>query len=831
MTLQSGAAQLDLPRETLEWFKGDELRARVFFEKYALKSLHGRVLEKTPPEMWRRMAREMASVEASGEREKWESEFYWLLEDFRFVPGGRIMFGAGNPRKVTLINCYYLPIKGDSIEGIFEAAREMARTYSYGGGVGIDISVLRPKGSRVMNSALTSTGSISFMELYSLVTGTIGQAGRRGALMITIRVEHPDVLEFIRIKDDPERRRVRFANISVKVTDSFMKAVEEDGEWELWYPELMRPEEIKEELGVDTVEEAVEKLRNTQKQTPEKNLFVEIDPVYQCPYDYPSEYQYWVRSGELRKKRVYRVVKAREIFEELVRHAWSSAEPGVIFWSTIKEESPSEYDPRLSVQGVNPCSEQPLEPYGACNLGNINLARFVLDPYTEKARIDWVGLERAVRAAVRFLDNVLEYNKGKHPIPEQSEHSMLGRRVGLGVTGLADMFVMLGVKYDSEEALELADKLFEKIKIWAYDESTNIAREKGCFPAFDPDKHIKRPFIARLPKWLKDKIRKHGLRNVALLTVPPVGSGSILAGVTSGIEPIFALSYVRRSESLSKEEYRVYHPSVREYMEKHGLREEGQLPEYFVTAHKINPEFRVRMQAVIQKHIDSAISSTVNLPGGISVEEVAKIYKLAWETGCKGITVYREGSREGVLITEEEAEKKEEEKAEAIARPRPRGFALEGVTYKFRTEAGNLYVTVNKNKEDRPFEVFIQIGKSGTTLVSLAEAIGRLVSLALRSGIDPQDLIDQLKDIKSVSVRQESGIVIHSIPDAIAKAIELSAGGGDLTKEVRARQVAQLPSPEDVERYSYDICPVCGGVMVKVGACSTCQSCGYSTCS
>ena len=832
--MQAETVRLDLPKETLEWFGGDELRARVFFEKYALKDLDGKPLEKTPPEMWRRLAREIASVEPEDKRKEWESKFLWLLEDFRFVPGGRIMFGAGNPRKVTLINCYYLPIKGDSIEGIFEAAREMARTYSYGGGVGIDISILRPKGSRVMNSALTSTGSISFMELYSLVTGTIGQAGRRGALMITIRVEHPDVLEFIKIKDDPERKRVRYANISVKVTDAFMKAVEEDADWELWYPELMRPEEIREELGVNGVEEAVKKLRAMQEENPDKNLFVEIDPVYQCPYDYPAEYQYWTRSKELRKRRVYKVVKAREIFEELVRHAWSSAEPGVIFWSTVKEESPSEYDPRLAVQGVNPCSEQPLEPYGACNLGNINLAKFVLNPFTDKARIDWDSLEKAVRIAVRFLDNVLDYNRDKHPIPEQGEHSMLGRRVGLGVTGLADMLVMLGVKYDSEEALKLVDELFEKIKVWAYDESSNIAAEKGSFPAFDPDKHLKRPFVARLPKWLKDKIRKQGLRNVALLTVPPVGSGSILAGVTSGIEPIFALSYVRRSESLSKEEYKVYHPSVKEYMSKHGLSDEKELPDYFVTAHKINPEFRVRMQAVIQKHVDSAISSTVNLPRDISVEEVARIYRLAWETGCKGITVYREGSREGVLITEEEAKRKEEtaavREAKPTARPRPRGFVLEGVTYKFRTEAGNLYVTVNKNEDGKPFEVFIQIGKSGTTLVSLAEAIGRLVSLALRSGVDPHDLIDQLKDIKSVSVRQESGVVIHSIPDAIAKAIELSMGEGDL-RGTLTTLYPKIPESEEAEKYSYDICPVCGGVMIKVGSCSTCQSCGHSTCS
>ena len=849
--LEAGSRQDELPRETLEWFKGDELRARVFFEKYALKSTDGRPLELTPPEMWRRIAHEIASVEPTEEkRREWEEKFYWLLEDFRFVPGGRVMFGAGNPRKVTLINCYYIPIKEDSIEGIFEAAREMARTYSYGGGVGVDISILRPKGSPVHNSALTSTGSISFMELYSLVTGTIGQSGRRGALMITIRVEHPDVLEFIKIKDDPERRNVRYANISVKVTDQFMKAVKDGADWELWYPELMYPDDIERDFGVRSKDQALEILRRRQAENPGEAIFVEIDPVYQNPYDYPAEYQYWVTTGELRKRVVYRRVKAKEIFDELVKRAWSSAEPGIIFWSTVKEESPSEYDQKLAVQGTNPCSEQPLEPYGACNLGNINLASVVKDPFSEGASIDWGMLERIVRYAVRFLDDVLDYNRDKHPLKEQSEHSMYGRRVGLGVTGLADMLAMLRVRYDSEEALKIVDQVFSKIKEWAYDESAELAAEKGPFPAFRADKHLKRPFVARLPDHIKSKIAEKGLRNVALLTVPPVGSGSILAGVSSGIEPIFAISYKRRSESLSKKEYKVYHPTVKLYMEKFNVKDESDLPDFFVTAHQIDPEFRVRMQATIQRHVDSAISSTVNLPKDITVDKIAKVYMLAWETGCKGITVYREGSREDVLVAEEgreAAEEKEEAPRPAgVPKPRARSYKLYGVTYKFRTEAGNLYVTVNKNGEGRPFEVFLQIGKSGSTHGSLAEAIGRLVSLALRSGVDPYDVIDQLKDIKSVPMRQEDlGIVINSIPDAVARALEMSMGeeirGGEpeggaggltflpLTPEEKPRGSEE--KGDELERGAYDICPVCGGVMVKVGSCATCMSCGYSTCS
>jgi len=763
--------EAEIPPETLEWFGGDELRARVFIEKYALKDRQGRLLEKHPPEMWRRVARELASVERDEEQRRlWEERFYWLLEDFRFVPGGRIMFGAGNPRKVTLLNCYYIPIKEDSIEGIYTAAMEMARTYSYGGGVGVDVSILRPKGSPVNNSAMSSTGAVSFMELYSLTTGTIGQHGRRGALMITIEVSHPDVLEFITIKNDPERRRVRYANISVKVSDEFMQAVERDDYFELRY--------------------------------------------------------------ESDKVKVRRQVKAREVWRLLVENAWASAEPGVIFWDTVKRESPTEYDPKMAVKGVNPCSEQALEDYGCCNLGNINLTKFVLDPFTEKARIDYEGLERAVRYGVRFLDNVLDYNKERHPLPQQREASLYSRRVGLGITGLADMFVMLGVKYDSPRALELSDELFSFIKNVAYDESANLAKEKGPFPGLSVQEHLKRPFVQRLDPKVLEKIRAHGLRNACLLTIPPVGSGSVLAGVTSGIEPIFDLVYIRRSESLSKEVYKVYHPLVKKYMELHGLSDESQLPDYFITAHRIDPEFRVRLQATIQKHIDAAISSTVNLPEEATPEYVEKIYFLGWKLGLKGITVYREGSREGILLTTKAAE------ARKLEQKRTRDFQLEGATYKFRTELGNLYITVNK-EDGEPFEVFVQIGKTGSTVLSLAEAIGRLVSLALRSGIKADEVIEQLKDIKSVSVRQDNGMLVHSIPDAIAKALELSLGRSlheaaepllSLAKEQKPEHEGKQVMSMAREGYAFDICPVCGNVLYKLGSCLTCGACGFSTC-
>lgn len=606
-----------IPEETLRWFGGDELRARVFYEKYSLQSLEGEHLERTPPEMWRRVAGEISSVEKDAE--KWRKNFYWLLENFRFVPGGRIMFGAGNPRRATLLNCYYNPIKDDSIEGIFECAKEMARTYSFGGGVGIDITILRPKGSPVNNAAIYSTGAVSFMDLFSKVTGTIGQAGRRGALMITIEDRHPDVLDFISVKDDPLRMNVRYANISVKISDEFMNAVKADGTFTLWF---------------------------------------ESDRV----------------------KRVEHKIKAREIWNQLIKRAWSSAEPGVIFWTTAKKFSPTEYDEKMSIKGCNPCSEQMLEDYGCCNLGNINLSKFVEVPFRKKPDVEkfwdvfakkgsekameyakeqgWahpnlIELEKVVRIGVRFLDDVLDYAADRHPLKAQKEASLYTRRVGLGATGLADMLAMMCMKYDTDDAVLMMDKLFEFIKTIAYDESTEIAREKGSFPAFIKNKHIEGLFLRGLSEELREKIWNYGLRNACLLTIPPVGSGAILAGTTGGIEPIFALSYIRRSESLSQKYFKVYHPLVAVYLEAFGGKDEKDLPDFFVTAHQIDPRMRVRIQGTIQKHIDSSISSTVNLPAHTTPEEIGRIYELAWESGCKGITVYREGSREGVLITED----------------------------------------------------------------------------------------------------------------------------------------------------------------------------------
>jgi ribonucleoside-diphosphate reductase alpha chain len=746
-----------LPKETLEAFGGDELRSRVFYEKYALRDEAGKQVEKVPKQLWQRVARELASVEVNEmKRAEWTEKFYWLLDDFKFVPGGRILFGAGQSRRSTLLNCYFFKIREDSIEGIFDWCKEAARTYSFGGGVGTDISLLRPRGTPVNNSAIFSSGSVSFMELLSTTTGTIGQAGRRGALMITLRVDHPDIFDFINVKKD--LKKVNYANISVKITDEFMNAVEKDAEFTLRF--------------------------------------------------------------QNEKVNFQRTVRARDVWNQLVKAAWQSDEPGLIFWDTIKRDSTTEYN-GMAVEGVNPCSEQTLENYGCCCLGSINLSGFVKDAFTDRASIDWSGLKTAAQYATRFLDNVLDYNADKHPLPQQKTASLWSRRVGVGTTGLGDMLIKLGMKYDDEATVEFVDSLFERIKNIIYDYSTDLAVEKGPAPAFDAEKHLAQPFIQRLDAKVKEKIRAQGIRNSALTTVPPVGSGSIFVGSSSGVEPVFALYYTRRSKSLSEGEFKVWHPLVKEYMRVFRITDENSLPACFVTAHQIKPEMRVRMQAAIQKHIDTAISSTVNLPQDISTEEVEKIYFLAWKLGCKGITVYREGSREGILETANVDKKKEVGKSEPkqeISTVFERPKVLTGRTLKLKLPQGGLYVTANSDEAGKMKEVFVTLGKLGGDEKADAEAIGRLISLYLQHGGDIQSVVKMMKGIRGKYVSWEEGVQLLSIPDAVAKALEVLTSG-------KVNKESSIPLMRG------GTCPDCNeNAIIFESGCYKCTSCGYSKC-
>ncbi len=778
--------QITLPKETLEYFKGDEIRARVFFEKYALKDDRGVTVETMPAQMWARVAKAIAEAETTEQsRIEWDQNFRWLLADFRFLPGGRILFGAGQSRKSTLLNCYVIPVKGDTIEAIFDWCKEAARTYSYGGGVGTDISMLRPRGAPVNNSAVVSTGAVSFMNLFSETTHTIGQHGRRGALMITLSVDHPDIIDFIKVKRN--LAQVRHANISVRITDEFMQAVKNDADFTLRFEN--------ERVG-----------------------------------------------------KIERIVRARDVWNELVTSARDWAEPGLIFWDNVKKYSPSEYN-GMGVISTNPCAEQPLQAYGACDLGSMNLSSFVLNQFSDNASIDWPNIERAVRTAVRFLDDVLDYNADKHPLKQQTQAGHDSRRIGLGITGLGDMLVKLKVKYDSENALAIVDELFNKIKCAAYDESIEIAKEKGPFPLFDAKQHLSMPFIKTLPQELQQKIAKHGLRNVCILTVPPTGSISALAGTSSGIEPIFAFSYTRRSESLSQEFFKVYHPLALEYMKLFNIADDNNLPDFFVPAHKIKAEFRVRLQATIQKHIDSAISSTVNLPRDTTVEEVEKIYFQAWEAGCKGITVYREGSREGILITDEQQAKntaapaQEVEQVAAMQQEWKRDRLLTGQTMKVKLQEGSLYVTANFDSTSMR-EVFINLGKSGSEEKSYTEAIGKLVSRYLQIGGNVQDVVDSLKGIRSsTSLTWDKGMKYYSVPDAIGKSLEIMAGivnpataaallKEDASKIEVGKQVSMTSKGvNEGGKIKPDRCPSCKeDTLVNENGCFTCMACSYTKC-
>ncbi|MBA2564144.1 MAG: adenosylcobalamin-dependent ribonucleoside-diphosphate reductase [Gemmatimonadetes bacterium] len=817
-------------RETDLYYGAGELAADVLRSKYLAPGETG------PYDIWERVARAMSSVEADSER--WYREFFELLFDFRFVPGGRVMHGAGRDdaiRKPTLSNCYVIPIEEDSLEGIYRCIYESAMVYRTGGGVGTDLSILRPAGAPVNATVAGSPGATSFMNLFSESTNTVSQAGRRGALMLTMRVDHPDIERFIRIKNDTSRRKVQYANVSVLITHEFMQAVKDDR-----------------------------------------------------PFD--------LRWGG----RTFRTVRARELWNTIVENAHASAEPGIIFWDTMREYHNVEY--AHPITSTNPCAEQALASYTACNLGSVNLSRFVNDA----GEFEYGTFARICRVATRFLDDVIEYNMPNHALDKIKEAVAADRRVGLGITGLADALVRMGIRYDTEEALETVENIMRTLCHNAYETSIELAQEKGAFPLFrwaGPSGEIAggiagSRFIQSLPAELQDRIRTHGLRNSTVITVPPVGTGSIVAQSSSGIEPIFCTSYKRRVKQADGEsfaEYKVFHPLIRAL-----FGDDEELPEYVVTAHDIDPYFRVRMQGVIQKYVDSSISSTVNLPEDVSLETVADIYITAYEAGLKGITVYREGSREGILQTDRKAAAvpaplAQEPVAPATdgngtldavsasaganggngipangsavdlapsARslaaatgsgieegvgtgllPRYRPTVTRGMTERIRTGEGNLYVTINEDEKGL-CEVFTSIGKAGGNAAAQSEAISRLISLCLRSGVDTLEIVKQLKGICGPNPVWDTGDLILSGPDAIGKALEryvqrkrlgqgeleLPPAPGPAYSPARVGMPATSRVHEVGASRLLATCPDCGGSIVHSEGCLVCNSCGWSRC-
>ena len=757
----------------------DSLGANVLKNKYLAP------WETHPWQIWQRQAQAMASVEKTQKSQKeWEKKFFAVLEDFKFVPGGRIMHGAGREDiRTTLNNCYVVAVREDSIKAIYDTIINEALTYKYGGGCGHDLSALRPAGDAIHGTGGESCGPTGFMNLFSENTNTIAQHGRRGANMQTLRIDHPDIEKFIEIKTG-NVDMVKYSNISVLLTHDFMDAVDNDKEFDLTY-----------------------------------------------------------------NNKVYKTINARTLWNRIIEHAHASAEPGLLFWDTMKDYHNAEYcSPLVS---TNPCAEQPLPDGGCCNLGAVNLERFV----DENGNFMINEFKETVAIGTRFLDNVIDYNINRHALEDQKQNATNDRRVGLGILGLGDMLVRMSIKYDSEDALQTVDQIMKIFRDITYETSVELAQEKGSFPNFDWKGYSKSKFVKNLPKSIRDKISANGIRNSTLTTVAPTGSGAIVSRVTSGVEPIFATSYKRRvkkndSYGRSFDEYKVIHPVINQLFGG-----DKDLPDYVVTSHNIDPYFRVKMQSVIQKYIDSSISSTVNLSENITVDTIADIYMKAYKTGLKGITVYREGSREGILITDkpkEEAAPDETQKIETVAAveseatqtqtavtkaPRSRPVLTSGATRRIRTGEGSLYITINED-ENGLCEIFTTIGKAGGNAAAQSEAISRLISLALRSGIDPYAIVKQLKGISGPNPTWEDGRLILSTPDAIGKALD------DYLKHRESNdpneQHLQFTMASSRESNNKDVvdftlknlstCPDCGSTLQHQSGCVTCPSCGFSKC-
>jgi len=762
------------------YYTADTLGADVLKNKYLAP------WETHPWQIWKRQAVAMASVEKTKRaQEKWEEKFFSVLEDFRFVPGGRIMHGAGREDiTTTLNNCYVMAVKEDSIKAIYDTIINEALTYKYGGGCGHDLSSLRPAGDAIHGTGGESCGPTGFMNLFSENTNTIAQHGRRGANMQTLRIDHPDIEKFVEIKTG-NVDMVKYSNISVLLTHEFMDAVENDKDFDLHYD-----------------------------------------------------------------GKVYKTIKAKNLWDRIIKHAHASAEPGLLFWDTMKDFHNAEYcSPLVS---TNPCAEQPLPDGGCCNLGAVNLERFV----DENGNFMIDEFKESVAVGTRFLDNVVDYNMDRHALEVQKNNATNDRRVGLGILGLGDMLVRMGIKYDSEDALQTIDQIMKIFRDTAYETSVELAEEKGVFPNFDWKGYSKSKFVKNLPKAVRDKIREKGIRNSTLTTVAPTGSGAIVSRVTSGVEPIFATSYKRRVKQndgygRTFDEYKVYHPVIGQLFSG-----DEDLPEYVVTAHNIDPYFRVKMQGVIQKYIDSSISSTVNLAADITVEKIADIYMAAYKAGLKGITVYREGCREGILLTEQQdvnppetvnqptqevqpttAEPPQDATVATKKAPRSRPMMTSGATRRIRTGEGSLYITINED-ENGLCEIFTTIGKAGGNAAAQSEAISRLISLALRSGIDPYAIVKQLKGISGPNPTWEDGRLILSTPDAIGKALDdylkhRESNGGDeqhVQFTMASATEAENKTVADYTIKNIVTCPDCGSTVQHQSGCVTCSSCGFSKC-
>jgi ribonucleoside-diphosphate reductase alpha chain len=811
--------------------KLEEMQQKVFQDRYSLKDEEGNKIEQHPEDMWRRVAAGIAQVEKGSKKQKeWAVKFYDVLKDFKFVPGGRILSGAGTPYDVTFYNCFVIPSPHDSRDGILDNLKVMVDIFSRSGGAGINLSSLRPRGSRVKKVNGWSSGPVNWASLYSTATHDVIQQGgtRRGALMLMINDWHPDVEEFVEVKKDLSR--INGANLSICVSDAFMEAVKNDGDWDLVFPDI-------------------------------------TDPDYDKVWD--GDIDKWKAAG--RKVEVKNTVKAAKVWDNICQAAWQSAEPGIHFIDRSNDRGNTWYFEKLI--STNPCGEQPLGAWAVCNLGSVSLPAFV-----EDGQMNYEKLGETVKVAIRFMDDVID-TTGYYFKENAAQQSAI-RRVGLSGMGLGDALIKLKLRYGSAEAEPVVAKIYKTIRDASYEVSTQLATEKGAFPKFDKEKYMQGWFIKKLPKDIRENIKKNGIRNAVLLTQAPTGATSLLSGVSSGIEPVYDFALLRQ-DRIGK--HVIYHRLYKEWMESHPGEEP---PDYFVSANNLTPKEHIKVQAIIQEYTDSSISKTVNAPNAHTVEDVKKLYNLAYELGCKGVTYMRDGSREGVLShATENKEQKEEVGSEVNGNGeavnaniptylRKRTDYLQGVTRKVKTPVGPAFVTINADMDGNPFEVFINVGKAGSDITADAEALGRLMSLALRipSSYPPkevaQQIVDQLSGIGGASQRGFGPARVHSLADAVSKVIadhlnqqelqqrsEEVLGNGELRgngktegngktisepeieKEQPSEEVKEPvetgkePLSLKVEDRRRDICPKCGvASFVYEEGCKKCYSCAYSEC-
>ena len=733
------ASQLGLPAHAV----------RVLQARFLRKDASGTVIE-TPDDMFRRVAAAVAAAETvfgatNEQRTHWEGLFYELMRSLRFLPNSPTLMNAGTELQ-QLSACFVLPV-GDSMDGIFDAVKHTALIHKSGGGTGFSFSRIRPKNDVVRTTHGVSSGPVSFMEVFDAATETVKQGGkRRGANMAILRVDHPDILEFIDAKTTA--RRLNNFNLSVALTEAFMDALANDASYDLINPRT------------------------------------------------------GVASATLR---------ASDVFASIVDHAWRNGEPGIVYIDRMDGANPT---PAAGpIESTNPCGEQPLLPYESCNLGSLNLARFVVGEVGQ-ARVDEAGLRAAAGLAVRFLDNVIEVNH--YPLPEIDGLTRANRKIGLGVMGFADSLIAMGIPYDSERAGQVAEGMMQIVNDAAVDASQQLARERGAFPNFSDSVFGRRGDAPR--------------RNATVTTVAPTGSISIVAGASSGVEPLFALAFKRRV--LDGAEWTEVHPLFEQVARCEGFYSEDLLdrvtrtgriggdaavphpwPEIFQTAHDVSPAGHVRIQAAFQRHTENAVSKTVNLPRTASPSDVERVFRLAYQSGCKGVTVYRDGSRAAQVLSTESTDAATRELRLPVARPE----TLTGRTVRKTTGCGNLYVTTNESAHG-PLELFAHIGKTGGCAASQTEAIGRLVSLALRSGVDPRAVAKQLRGVRCPFPSWNHGHRVLSCADGIGQVLDEIAGGSDAQEPgARAERLAGM-------------CVDCGNVLEYEGGCVVCRACGYTRC-